>query len=103
MIGEECSLYTLSEENKVKMGANRPPGSRNRNCVNIFTLLVRKVVFCVPVIFVWICLYLSNCYFNDLVVNKCDICHTPTFRSSLNGSFVAAEPYWLISGVKIIL
>ena len=29
-------------------------------------------------------------------------CHIPTFRSSLNGSFIAAEPYWLISRVKIV-
>ena len=82
-----------------KMGGNWLPGFRNRNWGNIFILSVRKVVFWVSVIFV--------CIFPQLPLqrhslNKCDICHIPSFRSSLNDSSVAAEPHWLISRVKIV-
>ena len=111
MIGKECSfvyfsirlleISTVSVPYKIlaKMGANGPPGSRNRNWGNIFILSVRKVVFSVSVIFV--------CIFPQLPLqrhslNKCDICHIPTSRSSLNASSIAAEPHWLISRVKIV-
>ena len=71
-----------------KMGGNWLPGFRNRNWGNIFILSVRKVVFWVSVIFV--------CIFPQLPLqrhslNKCDICHIPSFRSSLNDSSVAAD------------
>ena len=89
-------------EIQAKMGANWPPESRNRNWDNIFMLSVRKDVLWVRVIFVCICSHLSNCHFNDTIVNKCDICRIPTFRSSLRGSFVATELFWLISRVKIV-
>ena len=82
------------------MYTNWLPGSRDRNRGNIFILSIRKVVLWVCVIFVYICSNLSNCHFDDKDVNKCAICHIPNFCSSLNGSFVAAEPYWLISRVK---
>ena len=76
-------------EIQAKMGVNWPPESRNRNWDNIFMLSVRKDVLWVRVIFVCICSHLSNCHFNDTIVNKGDICRIPTFRSSLRGSFVA--------------
>ena len=87
-------------EIQAKLDANWLPRSRNRNWGNIFILSVRKVVFCVRVIFVCTCSHLSNCHLHTVVNNV--TCHIPTFWSSLNGSFIAAEPYWLISRVKIV-
>ena len=92
MIWEECSfvyfsgrllgIYNVSVEIQAKMGANWPPGTRNRDWSNIFILSVRKVAFCVRVIFICICSHHSNCHFNNVVVNKCTNVTSVTFLPS---------------------
>ena len=114
MIGKECSFVSFSirlweistvsvpQKSRRKWARIARPDPRKSIWGNTIILSLRKIVFWVRVIFVCICSHLSNCHLDDTVVNKCGICHIPTFWSSLNGSFVTAEPFWLISGVKIV-